>query len=105
VVGNPELTCLCFGLCQIVNALIEFRTSSTLPPCARVTAHPSITGWKTAPRASGADDAASVLFRHEVAGLIVLRSFGEKTHPNVLMHYSDVWCSDPSFGCTTASLP
>jgi hypothetical protein len=32
VVGNPELTCLCFGLCQIVNALIEFRTSSTLPP-------------------------------------------------------------------------
>jgi hypothetical protein len=28
----------------------------------RVTAHPSITGWKTAPRASGADDVASVLF-------------------------------------------
>jgi hypothetical protein len=27
-----------------------------------ITAHPSITGWKTAPRASGADDAASVLF-------------------------------------------
>jgi hypothetical protein len=100
----------------------------------RLTAHPSITGWKTAPRASGADDAASVLFpdsggimlsgvaelsvfsiqieirpkkerRHEVAGSIVLRSFGEKTHPNVLTHYSDVWCSDPSFGCSTASLP
>ena len=91
--------------CMIAhNRLIEFRTSSTLPPCARVTAHPSITGWKTAPRASGADDAASVLFpdsggimlsgvaelsvysiqmeirpkepRNEVAGLIVLRSFG-----------------------------
>ena len=42
---------------------------------------------------------------HEVAGLIVLRSFGEKTHPNVFTHYSDVWCSDPGFGCTTASLP
>jgi hypothetical protein len=28
----------------------------------RLTAHPSITGWKTAPHASGADDAASVLF-------------------------------------------
>jgi hypothetical protein len=48
--------------CIFANALIEFRTSSTLPPCARVNAHPSITGWKTAPRASGADDAASVLF-------------------------------------------
>jgi hypothetical protein len=27
-----------------------------------ITGNPSITGWKTAPRASGADDAASVLF-------------------------------------------
>ena len=71
----------------------------------RVAGHPSITGWKTAPRASGADDAALVLFPdsggimlsgvaelsvfsiqngntskkercHEVAGLIVLRSVG-----------------------------
>jgi hypothetical protein len=70
-----------------------------------ITARPSNTGWKTAPRASGADDAALSPFsdsggimlsgvaeltvfsiqmeirpkkelRHEVAGLIVLRSFG-----------------------------
>jgi hypothetical protein len=27
-----------------------------------MTAHPPIPGWKTAPRASGANDAASVLF-------------------------------------------
>jgi hypothetical protein len=88
-----------------MRSLINPNRKNNCPCFGRVTAHPSITGWKTAPRAFGADDAASVLFRHEVAGLIVLRSFGEKTHLNVLTHYSDVWCSDPSFGCTTASLP
>jgi hypothetical protein len=56
----------------------------------RVTAHPSITGWKTAPRASGADvrsggieciqhpngNTSKKERCHEVGGLIVLRSFG-----------------------------
>ena len=41
----------------------------------------------------------------EVAGLIVLHSFWLEDAPSALTHYSDVWCSDPSFGCTTASLP
>ena len=38
------------------------RMESEIGDSAWITAHPSIIGWKTAPRASGADDAASVLF-------------------------------------------
>jgi hypothetical protein len=47
----------------------DFRSSG------RMTGHPSITGWKTAPRASGADDAASVLFSN--SGGIMLSGVAE----------------------------
>jgi hypothetical protein len=40
------------------------------PDTVEMTAHPSITGWKTAPRASGADAAASVLF-HDSGGIVL----------------------------------
>ena len=64
------------GLCQIAKALIDCLEAG-VHSSGRVTAHPSITGWKTAPRASGADDAASVLFPD--SGGIMLSGVAELT--------------------------
>jgi hypothetical protein len=46
------------------------NSNAANPDTVEMTAHPSITGWKTAPRASGADAAASVLF-HDSGGIML----------------------------------